>query len=263
MPGRHIKLLLPKNSSKRKIKSNVTTKTIVVLANSVKKSGRCLAGKEAIWANGHWKVGKWIRPVSSPEGGEVGLYLMKQSLGREPLLMEILEIPLESPVPQPGQPENWLLSRGEVWKSHGHFKFDDLSQLLDQPENLWGTNQRYVESGFRSSAAQSSLYFILPEMINPLRIWTEEALNEQGRYYERHRRRVALRYYGVFHEFDITDPELQTRYYPKLPAKNEPPLTISLRDPKKTAVCVSLTSVWQGRHYKLAAAFIEPPEKKT
>jgi hypothetical protein len=242
----------------------MTTKTIIVLANSVKKSGRCLAGKEISWTDGYWKAGGWIRPVTSPEGGEVGLYSMKQALGREPLLLEILEMPLESPAPQPDQPENWLLSRTGVWKSHGHLKFDDLPPLLDQPDNLWGTNQRYVESGFPQRMAQpASLYLILPEEITPLRVWTEEAVNEEGRQYERHRRRVTLRYRGAFHEFDITDPQLQVRYYPKLPAKNDPSLTIPLRAPKKTAVCVSLTPLWQGRHYKLAAAFVEPPETKT
>jgi hypothetical protein len=108
-------------------------------------------------------------------------------------------------------------------------------------------------------AKPASLYLVLPEIINPLRVWTEEALNEQGRPYERHRRRVTLRYRGMFHELDITDPQLQTHYYPRLPAKNDPSLTIALRNPNKTAVCVSLTPVWQGRHFKLAAAFIEPP----
>jgi hypothetical protein len=240
----------------------MTTKAIVVLANSVKKSGRCLAGKEVVRSGEHWKVGNWIRPVASPNGAEVGLYSMRQALGREPALLEILELPLESSSPQRGQPENWLLSAG-VWKSHGHFEFGDMQQLLDQPDNLWGTNQRYVESGFPQRMAQpASLYLVLPEVISPLRVWTKEAVNEQGRPYERHRRRVTLRYRGTFHEFNVTDPQLQIHYHPKLPAKNDPSLTIPLRDPKKTAVCLSLTPVWQGRHYKLAAAFIEPPQHR-
>jgi hypothetical protein len=156
-----------------------------------------------------------------------------------------------------------LLSHAGGWKTHGFFKFDDLPQLLDQPDNLWGSNQRNVEAGFPQHMAHpASLYLIQPELINPLRVWTEEALNEQGSHYERHRRRVTFRYLGKFYEFDITDPELQMHYYPELPAKSDPSLTIALRAPNKTAVCVSLTPAWQGRHYKLAAGFVEPPSGK-
>ena len=58
----------------------MTTKMIVVLANSVKKSGRCLAGKEIVWTDGSWKVGNWIRPVASPDGGEISMYSMMQTI---------------------------------------------------------------------------------------------------------------------------------------------------------------------------------------
>jgi hypothetical protein len=242
----------------------MTAKTIVVLANSVKKSGRCLAGKEIIRVGNEWSVGNWIRPVASQAGDEVPVYSMTRVLGREPQLLEILEIPLDAPAALPDQPENWLLSRVGAWKSHGSVKFDDVDRLLDHPDNLWGTHMRYVEAGFPQRMAQpTSLYLIQPDMIEPLRVWTEETIDGQGRPYDRHRRRVSLRYRGSFHEFDITDPQLQTRYYPKLPAKHESSLDIPLRDPQRTAVCVSLTPVWQGRHYKLAAAFIEPPAPTT
>jgi hypothetical protein len=238
----------------------MTAKMIVVMANSVKKSGRCLAGREIILSGKEWSVGNWIRPVTSQDGDEVSVYTLRQALGREPQLLEIIEIPLDAPAPQPDQPENWIISRTGVRKSHGNVKFDDLHRLLDHPDNLWGSHMRYVEAGFPQRMAQpASLYPIQPEQIEPLRVWTEGTVDGQGRPYDRHRRRVSLRYHGLFHELDITDPQLQDRYYPKLPAKHKASLTIALRDPRHTAVCVSLTPVWQGRHYKLAAAFIEPP----
>jgi len=238
----------------------MTVKTIVVLANSVKKSGRCLAGKEIVRTSNDWSVGNWIRPVSSHDGSEIPVYSMRQALGREPQLLEILEIPFDAPAPRPDQPENWLLPRTGAWKSLGSVTFDDMHRLIDQPDNLWGTHMRYVEAGFPNHMAQpASLYLIQPDTIEPLRVWTEETIDGQGRPFDRHRRRVSLRYRGSFHEFDITDPQLQTRYYPKLPTKYEAPLSVQLHDPKQTTICVSLTPVWQGRHYKLAAAFHEPP----
>jgi len=187
---------------------------------------------------------------------------MIRALGCEPHLLEILEVPFERPVPQPDQPENWLLFSSGTWKSVGSFTFSDLPKLIDEPDGLWGSYLRYVEAGFPQRMSQpASLYLIQPESIASLRIWTEQTIDAQGRHYDRHRRRITLKYRDAFHEFDITDPELQKRYYPKLPATHEPSLSIVMRAPQQTAVCVSLTPVWQGRHYKIAAAFIEPPQE--
>src|SRR5262245_34918019 len=126
----------------------MAAKTIVVLANSVKKSGRCLAGKELNWSGSEWTVGRWIRPVANETGAEVTVYSMTRALGREPRLLEIVELPLEGPVPQPDQPENWLLNGGARWKSVGTFSQADIFKLLDTPDRLWGSYERYIESGF-------------------------------------------------------------------------------------------------------------------
>ena len=137
-------------------------------------------------------------------------------------------------------------------------KFDNLARLFDEPEGLWGTHHRYVEAGYPQRMSRpASLYLVQPDMLGPLRIWSEATSDGQRRY----RRRVYLHYRRTLHEFDITDPDLQMRYYPKVPSVDEPSLNIALRDAKRTAVCVSLTPVWQGRHYKIAAAFIEPPQE--
>ena len=207
-----------------------------------------------------WSVGPWIRPVASQDGGEVSVPLMRKALGREPQLLEILEIPLARPAPIPDQPENWLFHPG-TWKSVGRMNFDDLPRLHDHPDDLWGTHLRQLEAGSPLRLKQpASLFLIQPEIIWPIRVWAEETIGAQGQAYVRHRRRVSLRYCCSSHEFDVTDPQLQARYYPNLPAKHEPGLTILLREPGRTTVCVSLTQAWQGRHYKLAAAFFEPPE---
>ena len=75
------------------------TKNIVVLANSVKRSGRCLAGKEVVSESGNWKIGQWIRPVATEAGAEIPVYSMRQALGHDPGLLEIVEIPFEKAVP--------------------------------------------------------------------------------------------------------------------------------------------------------------------
>ena len=88
------------------------TKTIVVLANSIKKGGRCLAGKELLSSSGdQYDVGGWIRPVTTKDGGAVSENSMSLALGHQPEPLEIIELPFEGPEPLSHQPENWLLPR--------------------------------------------------------------------------------------------------------------------------------------------------------
>src|SRR5436190_9291503 len=95
------------------------SKFIVVLANSVKSSGRCLAGKEVFDNGKTWNVGEWIRPVATKEGGELNAYLMSLALGHDPKLLEVIEIPFLKAAPLSCQPENWLIEtplKPKTWK---------------------------------------------------------------------------------------------------------------------------------------------------
>ena len=58
-----------------------------------------------------------------------------------------------------------------------------------------------------------------------------------------------MRFANVVHEFDIDDA-YESAIYPKLKA------------PGNTLICVSLTPEYEKdhNHYKIAAAFLEPPE---
>src|SRR5437667_9985565 len=112
-------------------------KTIVVLATSVKKRGRCLAGKEVVRMGEHWQVNEWIRPVGTAAGAEISLPLMNRSLGREPRLLEVIEVPFERPVPLPDQPENWLVDTSQSWNSLGDFPWSDVDGLIDSPPMMW------------------------------------------------------------------------------------------------------------------------------
>lgn len=240
-------------------------KTIVVLANSVKKSGRCLAGKELVRLGDRWQAGKWIRPVGTTDGGEVPLYSMTRALGHDPKLLEIVEISLDRAVPLPDQPENWLLEKSfeaGSWKSVGHFEWEQTSVLLDTPPELWNdppSGPRRVKEGFpRAMPVPASLYFVKPEKIGSIRVWSEP--NHPSASYPIKKRRVAIiRYAGVWHEFDIDDPSFAQRHYPQFPSVNEPTVQVCLSKPDLTLVCLSVTGAFRGHHYKIAAAFFEPP----
>jgi hypothetical protein len=240
-------------------------KTMVVLANSVKRNGRCLAGKELVRDRGGWKAGDWIRPVSKPDGGEVSVEKMKAALGHEPKLLEIVEIPLASPVPLPDQPENWLIDANGLWRSIEVMPWEQVHLLIDRPPQVWdeGRGWRRVSKGYpRRMPHPASLYLIKPQEIVTLEVWSEPHPRKPAPALKRHRL-AKTRYAGVVHEFDITDPSLADRYFPSFPAVKDGRREITLHSPIETLICVSLTPEFEdtGYHYKIAAAFIEPPAK--
>ena len=236
-------------------------KTIVVLADSIKKECRCLAGKELVREQTGWKVGSWIRPVSTPDGSEVSAARMKEALGREPRLLEILEISFTSNASLPDQPENWLIDAGASWRSIDVIPWGHVGRLVDKPRQLWdeGRGWRRVRQGYVQRMPQpASLYLIKPEEIVSVEVWSEPHPATPPPTLKRHRL-AKLRYGGVVHEFDITDPAFADQYYRAFPAPNDGRRKITLRAPMETLVCISLTPEFRGYHYKIAAAFLEPP----
>ena len=232
-------------------------KRIVVLANSVKNSGRCLAGKEIISKRGEFELGSWIRVVGSEEGGEVLVSWMLEQLGREPRLLDVVDVPLEGIVPLPDQPENWLMVRRAPWRDRGTLPMEELPKFLDHPLQLWGTHKRDVEAGYVETMGEpASLYFIEPEVVGPVRAWTDKNLNESGSRIDKQHRRISLKYRRTFHEFTVTDPLLQTECYPDIPLHGEDPLSVDVSLGGPTYVCISLTPPWHGKQYKIAAGFV-------
>jgi len=236
-------------------------KIIVVLANSKKTGGRCLAGKELVRKGDAWEVRSWIRPVTSGKGGAVPLYLMTAGLGHVPKLLEIIEISFEKAVPTDDQPENWLLEmpvKPNLWKSIGMFELNEINKLVDKPIKLWDddTDERRVRAGYtKTMLSPSSLYFIKPESIESVKIWSENDMYNTLK----KRRRLAFRYAKIRHEFDIDDVDFAEKYYPQVPGVNHSPLYPKLENPKNTYVCVSLPPEFHGYQYKIAAAILEPP----
>ena len=95
---------------------------IICLANSYKTGGRCIAGIDI-------ETGEWIRPV--PENINKAIRDQRMINGREPKLLDILEIPVENYGPDERcQPENRLLKRGR-WTRKGRLKPRDLLKYCE------------------------------------------------------------------------------------------------------------------------------------
>ena len=97
-----------------------TTKRIVCLANSRKRGGRCIAGKELLVGG---LAGAWVRPVSNRENEAVDDGERQYRDGTEPAVLDVIDVPLIEARPKGHQQENWLLNPDHYWtRGETHFR---------------------------------------------------------------------------------------------------------------------------------------------
>ena len=184
-------------------------KRIVILANSYKTGGRCIAGREIEVGETKHKIGPWIRPVSKHEQGELHQNHYIYISGDIPIVLDIIELPLESNADEPGQPENWNLGRGSQWKKLGTFPQNQLSKLEQSPANIWlDTNERRSDriSARRQADGDSSLYLIRPTDFKVRMFWSVYDGNPKRKTY------AQFSYNGAHYSFSLTDLAFLTKY---------------------------------------------------
>lgn len=250
-------------------------KTIVVLANSWKKGGKCLAGKELVLSGDHIaSVGPWIRPISAAhlvtpgksEGGQVTDYEMQRALNRVggPKILEVIDIGFVEPCATPDQPENWTLDLTVKWKSRGVLKWEHVAMLVDRPEELWDSSGRgwnRVENGYASRPDFQSLYCVrtTAEIVAEVGSRPKTSGSSELKLYKT----LKLPYGYLTHEFTISDPRFDAEYKAHFPALGQPSKEHQI--PSGSLITVSLTPAFSFTgnpplyHYKMAAAIIKPP----
>ncbi len=117
---------------------------IVCLANSYKHNERCIAGIDV-------ETGKWVRPVSSREDRAI-TKAMRAISGKEPQILDVLEIPLENHGPDEGcQPENRLLRPGQ-WRIVGRMKPEKLLEYCEDDSVVLHNRKDHISPDFFSAA---------------------------------------------------------------------------------------------------------------
>jgi hypothetical protein len=220
-------------------------KRIVCFANSRKKSGRCIAGREMIAG----RPGGWIRPVSAREQQEVSWYERQYPDGSDPSVLDIIDVPLLGHRPHAYQQENWLLDPDLYWEKAGGLGWDDLGAWATPTPRLWvcghstqaGCNDQVPV--LLANGLQNSLCLIRVDRLD-VRVCAP------GDSYGSRKRRVQGRfgYRGVNYGLWITDPRCEARYLAQPNGSyeiGESYLTISLGEP------------FHNMCYKLIAAVIE------
>ncbi|ENI8055631.1 hypothetical protein ABZX01_001218 [Vibrio vulnificus] len=196
---------------------------VVVLANSIKHGQHCVAGKCV-------NTGRWIRPVSSLQGGELS---HQQARIRNPhgtfsvKPLQKVRIGIAQHAPLPHQPENYLID-GTVWVQNYSFDAGHLNTLLDTPVDLWGDGNRVVYALITAGFYQvpQSLYLV---QVENLRLY----------YTDDDKRRASFYYGGIDYDLAATDPRFDEIVRDDLPTSG--------------ILCVSLGEEYQGYCYKLVA----------
>ena len=227
------------------------SKRIVCLANSRKRAGRCIAGREWSETRG---AGRWVRPVSEREGQEVSEYERQYEDGSDPKVLDVVNVPVLEPLPEGWQTENWLLDPEYYWGKEGTYSWFDLPRLVDPVAPLWidghstwnGVNDKIPLDLMGSDSpecASGSLRLIHVEGI-------ELEVFKSGEAFGNPKRRVQGRFShaGKDYALWVTDPGYERRYLAKLDGAYEI---------GECYLTVSLGEAYGGACYKLIAAIIE------
>ena len=198
-------------------------KIIVVLANSVKHQQHCVAGKCII-------TKKWIRPVANANGAELSHDQAKYEnpygkFNVKP--KQKIEISLESHVPLPNQPDNYLIDNIR-WQQKYVIEDHELSNYLDSPNDLWGQGDRVPFSVIENEEiiVTQSLYLVQVENL-------ELYMNQYDK------RRASFHYNGHAYDLAVTDPNFDTILNDEIEANG--------------VLCISLGEEFEGNCYKLVA----------
>jgi hypothetical protein len=235
--------------------SEAQTKTILVLANSIKKyPSRCVAGIEMMRVEGGYNFGSWIRPVD-PSQNEGALPLSRTVVNNQPVEpLQVVKMIFAGPSNDPNHPEDWNLQPNTQWEFLGQYDNSILAKLPDQTGDLWGAGS-IAKKRIPTGTANNTLRLIKPKG----NVYVE-AFHETDWYTQKDKFRKVLTIpcQCVHHSFSITDPRFEERHG-LLPGKvkKDERLKFELK-PEGLFVIASLTPPLGGYQYKIAATIIEP-----
>lgn len=220
----------------------------ICLANSWKMGGRCVAG---VGAQG------WIRPVSGISGGTL-FTEYRYANGAEAALLDIVEVEVVTPKPEPHQPENWLLGPAQwqlVQQVPPASALQYLAQFLVPGPVLLGNQSDSVDhAALLKQPAKASLALVEPQSVQ----WYITTSPFDGK----RKTRCLFSLAGCHYDLSITDP----RFVPRLNAlgdgihpKDVAGSGVGAQD--RVALCISLGEpfVKTGHCYKLVAGVLVLP----
>lgn len=203
---------------------------IICLANSRKNTHRCIAGMTS--------NGRWIRPVSALPDGSI-TWSVRQVAGTEPMLLDLLKIPLEMSGPDfDHQPENRLVMK-EPWVRTGTTGVWEISRLCAKKDVLLHTDSDRVSQQMIAALKPPDRYSLQLIQVDDAQFRKITSFKGKPQY------RATFTYSGVQYDIVITDPVVEGRL-----AKNE-------RLGERCILTVSMGGPYEGNYFKFVAAVIE------
>ncbi len=232
-------------------------KSLLVLANSFRRGGRCIAGRELVATAGS-RFGSWVRPISDKGEGELLAQHIRLGFGPPLRPLDVVKVPLTARGSDPAHPEDWLVAEAR-WTRESPCSADVLSSLVEHPASLWHDphrrSDRVSPAVVESFPGHQSLYLVRPSNLR-FKAWKEFDVVKQR---ERPKYRAMFDYGGIDYDLSLTDPAAIDRFIPRLPAVGESPRDIPGTLGERALLCVSLTPVFNGLHYKVVATVLETP----
>ena len=234
---------------------------LLVLANSQKKGGRCVAGK-LLTPNGDgtYDVGRWVRLIH-PDRREGEIPSEKTLIDDQWLApFDVIEIGLDKPLRDSHHPEDWLIDPGTTWRRTSYIPKGYLPQLCDDPGDLWGkssaTSRRVPVGHVPQMTVPATLRLVVPTAPCAVRGFIEDRMDGRG---PRVRVRLEIPHDDATHAFDVKDLAFLARYGIEGSVQQYGRFELLLAIPSKVGFCLSLTPPFNGNQYKIAAAIIELP----
>lgn len=213
---------------------------LVCLANSTKKGGRCIAGKDVT-------SGEWVRPVGDRKSAAVLYNEYKYQQQGCCKLLDVVDIPFLKAEARQHQTENHVIDAGYYWTKRAELVWADLAPYVERPQSLW-VNGTHTQPGLNdcipeavAATLTSSLLLIQPQNF---KVWV--GIERPGSQYAKRGVRGEFRYRGVDYGLRITDPDADTTFR----GKEDGDYSI-----ENVYLCISLTEPFEHhRCHKLVAA---------
>ena len=232
-------------------------KRIVVLANSIKRNERCVAGVE-LRKQGQPGLA-WIRPVSGESQGELEPRHM-QIEGSSPLsLLDVVDVPIARYAADAIHPEDWILDITQPWKRAGILHPVGLEGLEERPDGLWlessDRTDRVTAAFLLSTASHQSLFLVRPVDFR-VAFSTEHNTFKNK---DQKRSRAKFTYRSQEYQMSLTDPVFIDLHCKAFPAVGARPVVVRPVYGDNCLLCLSLTPEFNDYHYKVVAAVLELP----
>ncbi|WP_456402493.1 dual OB domain-containing protein [Persephonella sp.] len=174
-------------------------KKILLLANSVKRGQRCIAGIDV-------ENREWIRFVKDRNGKELLLSDFEivdkdnEKIHNNVFILSLLEVEIKEKVPLNHQKENCIIDSKIVFIEN--YPKSKLEEFVQYPKDLWGRDNKVSLTEIDKNNVDSSLFLIKVDKV-------ELYLKDRSEWGQSPQRRARFLYNNIDYDFPLTDPKYE------------------------------------------------------